>query len=74
MMTRQNWAAVVAQELTISVAIDFSYNLLIQTDVESQVYNTTTANSYILNWFKNRFLLVLKGINLLMNILELSKS
>ena len=30
-------AAAVAQELTISVAIDFSYNLLIQTDVESQV-------------------------------------
>ena len=51
MMTRQNWAAAVAQELTISVAIDFSYNLLIQTDVESQVYNTTTANSYILNRF-----------------------
>ena len=51
MMTRQNWAAAVAQELTISVAIDFSYNLLIQTDVESQVYNTTTANSYIFNRF-----------------------
>ena len=50
-MTRQNWAAAVAQELTISVAINFSYNLLIQTDVESQVYNTTTANSYILNRF-----------------------
>ena len=49
MMTCQT--AVVAQELTISVAIDFSYNLLIQTDVESQVYNTTTANSYILNRF-----------------------
>ena len=57
------------QELTISVAIDFSYNLLIQTDVESQVYNTTTASSYILN----RFLLILKGINLFINILEISK-
>ena len=41
-------AAVVAQELTISVAIDFSYDLPIQIDVESQLYNTTTANSYIL--------------------------
>ena len=50
-MSRQNWVAAVAQELTISVAIDYSYNLLIQTDVESQVYNTTTANSYILNQF-----------------------
>ena len=39
------------RELTISVAVDFSYNLLIQTDVESQVYDTTTANSYILNRF-----------------------
>ena len=35
----------------LSIAIDFSYNLLIQTDVESQMYNTTTANSYILNRF-----------------------
>ena len=59
-----------AKELTISVAIDFSYNLLIQTDMESQVYNTTTGSSYILN----RFLLVLKGINLFINILEISKS
>ena len=68
-------AAAVAQELTILVAIDFSYNLLIQTDVESQVYNTTTDNSYIcLNQFKYQFLLVLKGINLFINILEISKS
>ena len=59
-----------AQELTILVATDFSYNLLIQTDVESQVYSTTTVNSYILN----RFLLVLKGINLFINILKISKS
>ena len=48
-MNKDSLAAAVAQELTISVAIDFSYNLLIQTDVESQVCNTTTANSYILN-------------------------
>ena len=47
MMTRRSLAVAVTQELTISVAIDFSYNLLIQTNVESQVYNTTTTNSYI---------------------------
>ena len=37
--------ASVMQELTILVAIDFSYDLLIQTNVESQVYNKTTGNS-----------------------------
>ena len=44
-----------------AVTINFSYNLLIQNDVESQVYNTTATCSYILN----RFLLALKGINLI---------
>ena len=48
MMTRRSFSGC---GVTILVAIDFSYNLLIQTDVESQVYNTTTANSYILNRF-----------------------
>ena len=44
MMTHQSCSGC---SVTISVGIDFSYNLLIQTDVECQVYNTTTANSYV---------------------------
>ena len=44
MMTRRSFSGC---SVTILVAIDFSYNLLIQTDVESQVYNTTIANSYV---------------------------
>ena len=43
MMTRWSFSGC---GVTILVANDFSYNLLIRTDVESQVYNTTTANSY----------------------------
>ena len=50
MMTRRSFSGC---GVTILVAID----LLIQTDVESQVYNTTTANSYVcLNQFKYQFL------------------
>ena len=35
MITRRSWAAAAVQALTISVAIDFSYNLLIHIDVDS---------------------------------------
>ena len=50
-MTRRSFSGCGGAEADNLSSYWFLYNLLIQTDVESQVYDTTTVSSYILNQF-----------------------